>query len=206
MSEFFEDRRPHQGLTYTAYTEAWEEKLNRSMAELSSDERRYLHYVRYNWERAAAVEQAYTASAELKEVMAAISSPQLWMVLTDDWCGDSAFSLPIIARAASLSDQVTLRILRRDDNLDIMDQYLTNGSRSIPKLVAFSEDGEELFQWGPRPADAAALREKLIAEGAEGKDVVEQLIGWYEDGGYEDVEEELISCVKATVPEMRHTW
>jgi hypothetical protein len=200
MPDFFDNRRPHEGLTYDAYTEAWEEKLKRSMAELSADERRYQHYARYNWERAEAVEQEYMASEELREVMNTIDTPQLWMVLTDDWCGDSAFSLPIIARAASLSDHVTLRILRRDDNLDIMDQYLTDGSRSVPKLVAFSEDGDELFEWGPRPADAAALREGLIAEGAEGKDVVEPLITWYEDGGYEDVEEELIDRLTSSLP------
>ncbi len=200
MPTFFDDRRPHEGLTYDAYKDAWQEKLRRSMAELSSDERRYQHYARYNWERAEAVEEQYTASEELKEIMAAIDTPHLWMVLTDDWCGDSAFSLPVIARAASLSDHVTLRILRRDDNLDIMDQYLTNGSRSIPKLVAFTEDGEEIFDWGPRPAAAAALRENLIAEGAEGRDVVEPLIAWYEEGGYQDVEEELLTLLKASVP------
>jgi len=200
MPDFFDNRRPHEGLTYDAYTEAWEEKLKRSMAELSADERRYQHYARYNWKRAEAVEQEYTASEVLRELMNTIDTPQLWMVLTDDWCGDSAFSLPIIARAASLSDHVTLRILRRDDNLDIMDQYLTGGSRSVPKLVAFSEDGDELFEWGPRPADAAALREGLIAEGAEGKDVVEPLITWYEDGGYEDVEEELIDRLTSSLP------
>jgi len=163
------------------------------MTNLTTEERRYQHYTKYNWKRAAMVESKYKASEALAEAMRSINEPQLWMVITDDWCGDSAFTLPAIARAASLSDHVTLRILRRDDHLDIMDQYLTNGSRSIPKLVAFSSDGEELFTWGPRPVAAKRLRERLIAEGKEGMEVVEPIVAWYEGGGYEDVDGELLS-------------
>jgi hypothetical protein len=112
-------------------------------------------------------------------------------VLTEDWCGDSAFSLPIMAVAARSTPMITLRILPRDQNLDLMDRYLTNGGRAIPKLITFGEDGSELFRWGPRPAEAAAYRERLRAEGTPGPALSQALITWYEEGGWTLVEEEL---------------
>jgi thioredoxin-like negative regulator of GroEL len=120
------------------------------------------------------------------------------MVLTEPWCGDSAFLLPIIAEAAALSNHVTLRILLRDDNLDVMDQYLTGGSRSIPKLVAFSADGDELFTWGPRPEEARQLFASLREEHDDKMKAIEELIAHYEDDGWQEADAELTSAVQAS--------
>lgn len=79
--------------------------------------------------------------------------PQVWWVITEAWCGDAAQTLPGINKMALASGgNITLRIIMRDENLSIMDHYLTNGGRSIPKLIAFDKEGNELFTWGPRPA------------------------------------------------------
>jgi hypothetical protein len=91
-----------------------------------------------------------------------------------------------------------LRILHRDDNLDIMDQYLTGGSRSIPKLVAFSQEGSERFQWGPRPDEGQRLFDHLKEQGRDKMEIVEELISWYEDGGYENVDEELVETIQSS--------
>ncbi len=197
MHRFWIERRPHNGLTYEAYVAAWEETLRRPLAGLNARARRYLYYRRYNYERARRVAEAYRMSERLARALAAIEQPQLWMVLTEDWCGDSAYSLPILAEAARRSPLVTLRILRRDENLDIMDLYLTRGTRSIPKLVAFAEDGTELFTWGPRPAEAQALRDRLRAEGADARQLSQALIDWYEAGGWQQVDAELAECLEA---------
>ena len=88
------------------------------------------------------------------------------MVLTEDWCVDSAFALPIFYAAASRNSLIKIRILPRDSNLDIMDQYLTNEARSIPKLVVFTMEGEELLEWGPRPAALQAVRQEMKQAGS----------------------------------------
>lgn len=74
-----------------------------------------------------------------------------WLVITEGWCGDSAQTLPLIARLAHEAG-IALRIVLRDDNLWLMDQYLTNGRRSVPVLICLDEEGREVFKWGPRPA------------------------------------------------------
>lgn len=190
--------RLNKGLTYAEYLAAWRDKLKTSTTGLDKDARKRIHYVRYNIERHDRVAGAYRPSDALVQSAAAIDRPQLWMVLAEEWCGDAAFAMPIIAAAAGNSDHVELRILRRDDNLDLMDRYLTNGSRSIPKLVAFDMNGEELFQWGPRPATLQALREDLVAKGMEPGAIVQALVAWYEAGNWSEIDAELAALIEET--------
>lgn len=80
-----------------------------------------------------------------------------WLVLTEAWCGDSSQVLPVIDLMAEASSRIKLRILLRDEHLGLMDHYLTQGGRSIPKLIAVDPKGTELFTWGPRPKAAQEM-------------------------------------------------
>lgn len=72
------------------------------------------------------------------------------IVLTEDWCGDAMLNLPILLKLSEAAN-MQVRILLRDQNLDLMDQYLTNGkARSIPIFIFIDEDGNEVAKWGPR--------------------------------------------------------
>ena len=84
---------------------------------------------------------------------AALSVPGRWRLLTlaEDWCGDGVNSLPFLARLADAVPQLDLRVLRRDENPDLMDAHLTGGSRSIPVVMILDEDYREVAWWGPRP-------------------------------------------------------
>lgn len=74
------------------------------------------------------------------------------IVLTEDWCGDAMLNVPILLRIADKAN-IEVRMLLRDDNLELMDQYLTNGtSRAIPIFIFLNEAGEEVAKWGPRAA------------------------------------------------------
>jgi hypothetical protein len=202
MPAFFDDGRPHDGLDYEAYRRTWKEQTEESPPSgTDPSERRMHHYLNYNWERQAHVHDAYTPSDGFQSAVTSIEAPQLWMVLTEPWCGDSAFLLPVIAEAAALSDDVTLRILLRDDNLDVMDQYLTGGSRSIPKLVGFSQEGQELFTWGPRPAPAAERFEALREQFDDKTEMIGEFLNYYEEGGWRAADEELAAAIRtADVP------
>ncbi len=110
------------------------------------------------------------------------------MILTESWCGDSAQISPYIAEQ---NQRIDLRILLRDENLDIMDQYLTDGkSRSIPKLIAFDCQGNELFQWGPRPAEAQAFVIKAKQDGIPKEHYLGKLHKWYASNKGKAIEDE----------------
>ncbi|MBE2185236.1 MAG: thioredoxin family protein [Rhodothermales bacterium] len=192
-AEAFERTRT-RGLTYAAFRAAWDEKLDASPSGLSPDERKYRHYAKYNRERSAAVHAAYTPSERVRAALAA-SPPLTALVITEDWCGDSAFALPVIAEAFATDPRHTLRILPRDEHLDVMERYLTNGGRSIPKMVLFDADGTEHATWGPRTASGQAHRATLVAEGLDYAAIAARMVTWYEAGGWQDVDGELAALV-----------
>jgi thiol-disulfide isomerase/thioredoxin len=79
------------------------------------------------------------------------------IVLTEDWCGDSMLNVPILLKLAEAAD-MEVRFLYRDENLELMDQYLTNGTtRSIPIFIFLNQDGEEVAVWGPRAKEIQQL-------------------------------------------------
>ncbi|OLN22952.1 thioredoxin family protein [Domibacillus antri] len=80
------------------------------------------------------------------------------MVITEDWCSDAMMNVPLLLTLAKAAD-MDVRLLHRDDNLELMDQYLTNGtSRAIPIFIFMNEEGEEQAVWGPR---APAVQEMV---------------------------------------------
>ncbi len=122
------------------------------------------------------------------------------LVLAEDWCGDAASLVPVLARMADAApEKVTLRIFRRDENLDIMDRHLTHGGRSIPVAIVFDESMNPLGWWGPRPAPAQAMFRERIRELQAGRlkdkmeDVYKPLLRWYrEDRGRHTMDEFLM--------------
>lgn len=80
-----------------------------------------------------------------------------WLVLSESWCGDAAQNVPVLAKMAEASPFIELRVILRDEHLDIMDQFLTNGGRAIPKLIILNHEFKVTGAWGPRPSEIQAM-------------------------------------------------
>jgi hypothetical protein len=78
------------------------------------------------------------------------------LVIVEDWCGDASNTVPIVAKFAQSVPELELRIIQRDAHPEVMDRYLTNGSRSIPIVIALDESYQEVGHWGPRPSELQA--------------------------------------------------
>jgi hypothetical protein len=80
------------------------------------------------------------------------------LVLVEDWCGDAFNTVPLLARLAdAIADRLELRVLRRDENLDLMDKHLSpTGGRAIPMVMVLDDTFEEIGWWGSRPAELQA--------------------------------------------------
>ncbi len=119
---------------------------------------------------------------ELKGVLKNIKKNWTWFVLVESWCGDGAQNLPVIAKIAESSLNIELKILLRDENPEIMDGYLTNGSRSIPKLICIDSDTqEEIGTWGSRPVKIQQMVKEFKAQFADTPhdEFVKNLHLWY---------------------------
>ncbi|WP_299321891.1 thioredoxin family protein [uncultured Maribacter sp.] len=101
------------------------------------------------------------AVAKIKAVNQKIS----WLVLSESWCGDASPALPVMNKITEINPNISLSIILRDENLDIMNQFLTNGGMSIPKLIATdTAEGTVVATWGPRSMKATQLVEDYKAE------------------------------------------
>ncbi len=196
--QFFKEQIPHKGLTYKEYFHKAEEYIdNTAPEELEGTKKTLYDYSKLNLRRSIRVQKTFNPEGKIVDLVKSIKTPQLWMVLTEDWCGDSAQNLPYIAKLAELNENINLRILLRDSNLDIMDLYLTNGTaRAIPKLVAFDYQGNELFQWGPRPKEAQDMINNWKAEGLQKDEFNALLHKWYATNKGAALLEEIANLLK----------
>ena len=91
------------------------------------------------------------APEDLVERARRIAAPRRLLVLLEDWCGDAINTIPAVAALTDAAPDLELRVLARDENPDLMDARLTNGTRSIPVVIVLDERFTELGWWGPRP-------------------------------------------------------
>ncbi|MYL05574.1 MAG: thioredoxin family protein [Gemmatimonadales bacterium] len=137
--------------------------LNRERFHGASTFSEYLETVGKNRELWHALARRASVDEETRQRARAI--PGRWKViaLTEDWCGDAINTLPVFDRLAEVAGNIELRVLLRDENPDLMDAHLTNGtSRSIPVLIIYDEAFRERGWWGPRPAP---IQEWVMTEG-----------------------------------------
>ena len=78
------------------------------------------------------------------------------LVIAEDWCGDASNTVPIVAKLVDTVPGFDLRVILRDQHPEVMNQFLTNGSRSIPIVIALNENFEQVGHWGPRPSQLQA--------------------------------------------------
>lgn len=154
-------------------------------------------FTQLNLQRMNRWNKTFKIDSEVAQKIATVQ-PQIWWVLAEAWCGDGAQNIPILQKIAeAANERIELKILLRDDNPMVMNQYLTSGGRSIPKLIAIDTNGNELFTWGPRPSPAQQIitnwkqnRETQTHEEAE-----KELHLWYAKDKGKTLQQELLALV-----------
>lgn len=163
--------------SYEAYRQMIDERLAEGKTSGTDHSEAMLDYTRLNVQRMHRLDKVVQLTEALQEQLATVSTSWTWLVLTEAWCGDAAQSIPVMAKMAEASSFITLKLLLRDEHPEVMDAYLTHGSRSIPKLICLTEDLQAVGTWGPRPAPAQQLM----------TDFKEQ----HPDQGYEELAKEI---------------
>jgi len=151
-----------------------------------------IHFTELNAKRMKRIEKTTVLTEELKKQIFSIQEPMTWVLLSEAWCGDAAQIVPVIGKIAQESDKIDLKIILRDEHLDMMDRYLTNGGRSIPKLICLDQKNQEIFVWGPRPASIQEVVEEIKAEGITDHAVlVERLQYAYNQDRTQSIQQEM---------------
>lgn len=147
-----------QSYTYENYRSRVKNLLaeGKSSGDEQSDD--LLHYSQLNETRMNRLDKTIKITPENEEQLKNLKSAYIWLVLSEGWCGDAAQLLPIMNKMAQLSDKIDLQIVFRDENPELMNLYLTNGGKSIPKLIILEKNTLDVIaHWGPRPTGASEL-------------------------------------------------
>lgn len=166
-----------KSLSYSEYLQLTEDLLSQEKTTGPNQGADYVHYTNLNFHRMKRLDKTVEINAELKSLITQIQTPQTWLVISEAWCGDAAQNVPLLQKIADLSNKIELKIILRDENIEVMELYLTNGGRSIPKLIALENDTlNELYTWGPRPASIQNVMNELKAANVtEISEIVEKI-------------------------------
>jgi hypothetical protein len=190
------------GFSYPQFVEFTEQLVQENRTTGANQSEEYLAYTRICLQRMIRWNKTSKVSEELALLIPQVNQPQVWLVITEAWCGDGAQSIPHLAKLADLNPLITLKIIFRDEHPDLMDAYLTNGNRSIPKLVAMNADlQQELFTWGPKPKYLLDLHAafKQNPEGRSYSDFLEEVHLWYAKNKQKDLESEIYPLISSTL-------
>ena len=165
-----------------------------SQGKTSGPEQRedLIHYTELNAKRMKRIEKTTVLTEELKTRLTRIKESFTWILISEAWCGDAAQIVPVIGKIAAQNSRIDLKIILRDEHLSIMDQYLTNGGRSIPKLICLDQDFQEVFVWGPRPKSIQQVVTDSKAEGITDHAIlVERIQNAYNQDRSSSIQQEL---------------
>lgn len=188
----------NQSITYAEYRTMIDSLLkeNKTTGENHSDA--MIHYTKMNVHRMKRLDKRTELEDELVKKLKKIDREMVWLILTEAWCGDAAQLIPVIQKMADTSEKITTRYILRDQNLDIMDQFLTNGrSRSIPKLICLDAESLGILgSWGPRPEITQEFYQSQKNDPeVSGKKAAENLHKWYADDATRSIQNEFLEIL-----------
>jgi len=190
------------GFSYSQFVEFTEQLVLENRTSGANQSEDYLSYTRMCLQRMVRWNKTSKVSEELKQLLLQVNQSQVWLIITEAWCGDGAQSIPYLAKLADLNPLIMLKIVLRDEHPDLMDAYLTNGARSIPKLVAMTADLQvELFTWGPKPKYLLD-RHAAFKQNSEGRtypEFLEEIHLWYAKNKHKDLESEIYPLISSTL-------
>jgi hypothetical protein len=138
------------------------------MAQLSIplDEKRFnsaltwKDYMAQMGDTRAKTEQNYANSKltdEERKFFGGVSGVKYVVMLAENWCGDVHRNSPLIAHIVDAMPGAELRVFFRDQNADLRDTFLNNGYQSIPVVVFFDKDWNEIGRWLERAHGATGV-------------------------------------------------
>jgi thioredoxin family protein len=169
-----------KSMTYAEYIKLIDDLLLDGKTTGENQSEAMFNYGKLNRQRMHRLEKTVVLSDTIKEKAQNVGRKMIWLIITEGWCGDAAQNIPTIEKIAAASANIETRYVLRDENLELMDKYLTFEARSIPKLITLdAETFEELGTWGSRPQIAMNYFLEMRKNGMEKPQMMENIQRWY---------------------------
>ena len=187
-----------ESLTYLEYIELTKSIINNVSPSAPYDNEKMLKYTEANLERMQRVSNNISIDQKLYNLLTSVTDRWIWVIITEPWCGDAAQIVPALCAFAEVNSNIETKLILRDTNLDLIDAYLTEGGRSIPKLICLHQDTmEEIGTWGPRPQQIQVMVDKFKSDTTTSfGQKVRQIHQWYDDNKSAALQEEFIALLQ----------
>lgn len=186
----------NEGLTYTKYRDLIDSLLEKGETTGPDNSEAMVHYSRMNVQRMKRVDKTVVLTEALSEKISSLKKRYHFLVISEGWCGDAAQLVPLFRKITDFAPETfDLRLVLRDQHLELIDAHLTNGGRAIPVLLILDEQGELLLKWGPRPAILQGMLKGWKAEIPDMFEVAEKLHLWYARDKTLTTQEELTALI-----------
>lgn len=169
-----------KGINYAAYRTLVSQLVEKNSTTGNEKTEALANYTKLNDKRMKRWDKTVKISEALQQKIINYPEKLTLLILTESWCGDAAHIIPVINKIAVLNPNIELKLVLRDENENLMNHFLTNGGKAIPKLIAVNQDKNVEFTYGPRPKEATQLVNSYKAKhGALTPEFKEDLQHWY---------------------------
>jgi thiol-disulfide isomerase/thioredoxin len=193
-----------KSISYEAYRDLMTTLAETNATTGTEQTEALINYTKLNVRRMKRWDKTLKVSEDAKAKISNLDQKITWLVITESWCGDAAHVIPVLHKIAELNPNINLRLVERDQNLELIDMFLTNGGRSIAKLIMIDEaTGDVLNTFGPRPSEATALVNDYKARhGKLTPEFKEDLQVWYNKNKGQNIIEDVTTMLCEFQPQV----
>ena len=188
-----------KSIIYSEYRKLVTDLLNEGKSTSNIQSEELLNYSKLNDSRMKRLDKTFHLDDETIDALKKLDVDYMWLIITEGWCGDASQIVPIINTIAETAS-IEMKIVLRDENEALMNHFLTNGGKAIPKLIMLQKDTLEVLNtWGPRPKELADI---IIAykeqHGTIDNTIKKDMQVWYNTNKGKAIVEELLELLGVT--------
>ncbi len=171
----------NKSISYQAYRDLVKQLAEEGSTTGNEKTEALVNYTKLNDRRMKRWDKTIKVKEEALNKIKTFEEPVTWLVITESWCGDAAHILPVLNKVSELNNNIDFKVVLRDENPELMDAFLTNGGKAIPKVVMLDNNtGDVLNTYGPRPSEATNYVNRFKAKhGKLTPEFKEDLQHWY---------------------------
>ena len=186
-----------KAISYSEYRSLINELTEQASTTGAEKTEALINYTMLNNRRMKRWDKTVKVTEDIQERIANYNGDLTWLVITESWCGDAAHVIPVLNKLAELNEGIDLKLVFRDENPELMDQFLTNGGRAIAKLIMIDNiSGEVKDTFGPRPSEATQMVNEYKQKfGKLTPEFKEDLQRWYNKDKGQNIIDDMVALL-----------
>ncbi len=177
------------GINHDTYNQQFQQKADKP------EDWEYGQYIPLNFSRSQRLNKTFKLKPEEIHLLKK-AKKQLWIVISEHWCGDASQIVPVMRKMSESSNgQIEMRLILRDDYPELIESHLTNGSKSVPKIIQLDPNFHLINDWGPRPVEAQQIVNDWKKDPNAKPHYAETLHKWYAMDKQQRITSELLNFI-----------